>query len=100
MLRSFGADIVSDGNTCTITPPETLHGQHIEVPGDISSAAFKVCPLIERGAQPLLTAAQKSLFLFFINGDTYLEKYLSISCLKPLIVQKIPDRKHPRNQNR
>ena len=29
-----------DGNTCTITPPETLHGQHIEVPGDISSAAF------------------------------------------------------------
>lgn len=40
MLRSFGADIVSDGNTCTITPPETLHGQHIEVPGDISSAAF------------------------------------------------------------
>lgn len=40
MLRSFGADIVSDENTCTITPPETLHGQHIEVPGDISSAAF------------------------------------------------------------
>lgn len=40
MLRSFGADIVSDGNTCTITPPETLHSQHIEVPGDISSAAF------------------------------------------------------------
>ncbi len=40
MLRSFGADIVSEGNTCTITPPKTLHGQHIEVPGDISSAAF------------------------------------------------------------
>ena len=40
MLRSFGADIVSDENTCTITPPETLHGQHIEVPGDISSAAY------------------------------------------------------------
>ena len=40
MLRSFGADIVSNGTTCTITPPETLHGQHIEVPGDISSAAF------------------------------------------------------------
>ena len=40
MLRSFGANIVSDKNTCTITPPETLHGQHIEVPGDISSAAF------------------------------------------------------------
>ena len=41
MLRSFGANIVSDKNTCTITPPETLHGQHIEVPGDISSAAFR-----------------------------------------------------------
>ena len=40
MLRSFGADFVSDGNSCTITTPETLHGQHIEVPGDISSAAF------------------------------------------------------------
>lgn len=40
MLRSFGANIVSDKNTCTITPPETLHGQHIGVPGDISSAAF------------------------------------------------------------
>lgn len=40
MLRSFGANIVSDKNTSTITPPETLHGQHIEVPGDISSAAF------------------------------------------------------------
>ena len=40
MLRSFGANIVSDKNTCTITPPETLHGQHIEVPSDISSAAF------------------------------------------------------------
>ena len=40
MLRSFGADILSEGCTCTITPPETLHAQHIEVPGDISSAAF------------------------------------------------------------
>ena len=40
MLRSFGADIRTEGNTCTITPPETLHSQHIEVPGDISSAAF------------------------------------------------------------
>lgn len=40
MLRSFGADIRTEGRTCTITPPKTLHGQHIEVPGDISSAAF------------------------------------------------------------
>ena len=29
MLRSFGANIVSDKNTCTITPPETLHGQQL-----------------------------------------------------------------------
>ncbi len=40
MLRSFGADLVSDGLTCSITPPETLYGQNIIVPGDISSAAF------------------------------------------------------------
>ena len=40
MLRSFGADIRSEGCTCTITPPETLHAEPIEVPGDISSAAF------------------------------------------------------------
>lgn len=40
ILRSFGADIRTEGRTCTITPPKTLHGQHIEVPGDISSAAF------------------------------------------------------------
>lgn len=40
MLRSFGANIRQEGLTCTITPPATLHSQHIEVPGDISSAAF------------------------------------------------------------
>lgn len=40
MLRSFGADVQSNGLTCTITPPNNLHGQDIIVPGDISSAAF------------------------------------------------------------
>ncbi len=40
MLRSFGAEVISDGKTCTITPPDTLHAQDILVPGDISSAAF------------------------------------------------------------
>ena len=40
MLRSFGADVRSENRTCTITPPDILHSQHIEVPGDISSAAF------------------------------------------------------------
>lgn len=40
MLRAFGAHIRQEGLTCTITPPAALHGRHIEVPGDISSAAF------------------------------------------------------------
>ncbi len=40
MLRSFGAQVVSEGRTCTIAPNPVLKAQHIEVPGDISSAAF------------------------------------------------------------
>ncbi len=45
MLRSFGADIVSDpsaaeGPSVTIRPGNRLSGQKILVPGDISSAAF------------------------------------------------------------
>lgn len=40
MLRSFGAEVISEGKTCTITPPDTLYAQDILVPGDISSAAF------------------------------------------------------------
>lgn len=40
MLRSFGADVRSSGTTCTITPPDALKGQEINVPGDISSAAY------------------------------------------------------------
>ncbi|MDO5146530.1 MAG: 3-phosphoshikimate 1-carboxyvinyltransferase [Eubacteriales bacterium] len=40
MLRAFGADLQTQGTTCTITPPKRLYGQHIQVPGDISSAAF------------------------------------------------------------
>lgn len=40
MLSSFGAKIESNGNTATILPEPDLIGQDIEVPGDISSAAF------------------------------------------------------------
>ena len=40
MLRGFGADISSKGNTAVITPGTELYGQDIEVPGDISSAAY------------------------------------------------------------
>ena len=43
MLRAFGADLTvgGAGNTVvTLTPGQTLHGQSVVVPGDISSAAF------------------------------------------------------------
>ena len=40
MLKSFGADIVSEGNTSGIRPVQELYGQKISVPGDISSAAY------------------------------------------------------------
>ena len=40
MLRSFGANVVSEGLTASITPANELYGQQINVPGDISSAAF------------------------------------------------------------
>lgn len=55
MLRSFGADIRSEGTTCTITPPKVLRGQHITVPGDISSAAFFIAAgLITPGSELLI----------------------------------------------
>lgn len=40
MLSSFGADIVSEGNTVTVTPGNELFSHDITIPGDISSAAF------------------------------------------------------------
>lgn len=40
MLASFGADIVCNGTTATIQPDPVLAGQKIDVPGDISSAAY------------------------------------------------------------
>lgn len=40
MLQGFGANITSNGTTATITGHPQLIGQHIIVPGDISSAAY------------------------------------------------------------
>lgn len=40
MLSAFGADISSHGTTAFIQPEPVLSGQKIEVPGDISSAAY------------------------------------------------------------
>lgn len=41
MLNQFGADIVTDNNhQITVHPHPQLKGQTVEVPGDISSAAF------------------------------------------------------------
>ena len=40
MLRSFGADIRTEGTTAVIQPAKELFANKIQVPGDISSAAF------------------------------------------------------------
>lgn len=40
MLEYFGATVTSKETTATISPCERLFGQEIEVPGDISSAAY------------------------------------------------------------
>ncbi len=40
MINGFGGEIISNGNTATITPSPKLVGQKVLVPGDISSAAF------------------------------------------------------------
>ncbi|MBD5551042.1 MAG: 3-phosphoshikimate 1-carboxyvinyltransferase [Lachnospiraceae bacterium] len=40
MLKSFGADIRSEGLTATVQPEPALCGMDILVPGDISSAAY------------------------------------------------------------
>ena len=40
MLSSFGADIRTEGTTAILRPGARLCGQEIQVPGDISSAAY------------------------------------------------------------
>lgn len=40
MFESFGVDIKTEGRTATVSPATELYAQEIEVPGDISSAAY------------------------------------------------------------
>lgn len=40
MFEAFGVDIKSEGNTATVAPATELTAQRIDVPGDISSAAY------------------------------------------------------------
>ncbi|NLK74770.1 MAG: 3-phosphoshikimate 1-carboxyvinyltransferase [Clostridiales bacterium] len=40
MLKEFGASLLTKGNTVTIDPAPVLTGRKINVPGDISSAAY------------------------------------------------------------
>ncbi|MEG0368511.1 MAG: 3-phosphoshikimate 1-carboxyvinyltransferase [Hungatella sp.] len=40
MLRCFGAEVKTEGTTAIIRPAEELYGTQVQVPGDISSAAF------------------------------------------------------------
>lgn len=55
MLKSFGANIISEGKTATIIPGNELYGQKLIVPGDISSAAyFLVAGLIVPNSEILI----------------------------------------------
>ncbi|MGI6010874.1 MAG: 3-phosphoshikimate 1-carboxyvinyltransferase [Ruminococcus sp.] len=40
MLQYFGAEVSAEGTTATVQPNPRMTGQKIEVPGDISSAAY------------------------------------------------------------
>lgn len=42
MLKFFGADIKSEGTTASVKPAAELFGNHIQVPGDISSSVYFV----------------------------------------------------------
>lgn len=55
MLRYFGADVKTEGRTSTILPNPHLTGQKVEVPGDISSAAYFIAAaLLVPGSEVLL----------------------------------------------
>lgn len=55
MLRYFGADIHTEGKTAIIKPEPKLTGQKINVPGDISSAAYFIAAgLLIPGAEVLI----------------------------------------------
>jgi 3-phosphoshikimate 1-carboxyvinyltransferase len=42
MLRGFGAELSSNGNSITVKGGQSLAGQEVRIPGDMSSAAFFV----------------------------------------------------------
>lgn len=55
MLAAFGARLESGASTATIYPADELYATHIDVPGDISSAAFFLgAGLIVPGSEILL----------------------------------------------
>ncbi len=55
MLAGFGARVAQDGTTATIWPEPSLHAMEIDVPGDISSAAyFLAAALIVPGSELLI----------------------------------------------
>lgn len=55
MLKYFGADIRTDKKTVSISPEPLLKGQKVNVPGDISSAAYFIAAgLLVPGAEILI----------------------------------------------
>lgn len=55
MLNYFGAAITSEGTTASIRPEPVLEGRDIQVPGDISSAAYFIAAgLLTPGSEILL----------------------------------------------
>lgn len=56
MLKHFGADISRDGDVISLSGGQELHAAHVQVPGDISSAAFMIgAALIAEGSEIQLT---------------------------------------------
>ncbi|MDN5708045.1 MAG: 3-phosphoshikimate 1-carboxyvinyltransferase [Planococcus sp. (in: firmicutes)] len=52
MLKHFGADISREGDVILLTGGQELHAAHVQVPGDISSAAFMIgAALIAKGSE-------------------------------------------------
>ncbi|ALS73857.1 3-phosphoshikimate 1-carboxyvinyltransferase [Planococcus rifietoensis] len=52
MLKHFGADISRNGDIISLTGGQELHAAHVQVPGDISSAAFMIgAALIAEGSE-------------------------------------------------
>ena len=55
MLRHFGAEITSEGVTAAVMPAKELYGTKVDVPGDISSAAYFIAAaLMVPGSEVLI----------------------------------------------